>query len=124
MAENYELSYVLIGKRIKELRQRKKISQIELAEMADVSETYISYIESAKKKASLSVLVSIANALNVSMDELLAGNQDTKRLEYQTEIDEIMAGCNRYEKRVLFEMVLSLRASLKENRALLDKKQR
>ena len=122
MSENYELNFTLIGKRIKELRRSKKISQIKLAEFADVSETYISYIESGKKKASLSTLVSIANVLDVTMDELLAGNQSIKRLEYQTEIDEIIAGCTRYEQRVLFEMLLSLRISLRENRGLLDKK--
>lgn len=124
MAENYELNFRLIGKRVRELRKSKRLSQIELAELADVSETYISYIECGKKKASLSILVSIANVLDVSMDELLVGNQINKRYDYQTEIHELIAGCNRYEQRIIFEMMLSLKASLRENRPLLDKKQR
>lgn len=124
MAENYELDFKLIGKRVREVRKRRKLSQIELAELADVSETYISYIECGKKKASLSILISIANVLEVSLDELLVGNQITQNFDYHTEIHEIISECNRYEQRILFETLLSLRASLRENRPLLDKKQR
>lgn len=124
MAENYELDFKLIGKRVREVRKRRNLSQIELAELADVSETYISYIECGKKKASLSILISIANVLDVSLDELLVGNQITKSFDYHTEIHEIISGCNRYEQRILFETLLSLRASLRENRPLLEKKQR
>ena len=124
MGENYELNYGLIGKRVREIRKRKGLSQIELAELADVCESYISNIESGKKKASLSILVAIANVLDASMDELLIGNQISRRLEYQTEINEIIDSCNRYEKRIIFETMLSLRASLRENRSLLELRQR
>lgn len=124
MADNYEVDFKLIGKRVQKVRKRKKISQIELAELADISETYISCIERGKKKPSLSILASIAYALDTSLDELLVGNQISKQLDYHTEIHEIISGCNRYEQRILFETLLSLRASLRENRPLLDKKQR
>ncbi|MBE5952324.1 MAG: helix-turn-helix transcriptional regulator [Lachnospiraceae bacterium] len=124
MAENYELNFKLIGKRVREIRKRKHISQIELAELADISETYISYIECGKKKPSLSILTSIANVLDVSLDEVLVGNRVSQQFDYHTEIHEIISDCNRYEQRILFETLLSLRASLRENRPLLDKKPR
>ena len=42
-----------IGYRIKEVREQNHISQAQLAEMTDLSVSYISHIENAKRKASL-----------------------------------------------------------------------
>ena len=41
-----------IGYRIKEVREQSHISQAQLAEMTDLSVSYISHIENAKRKAS------------------------------------------------------------------------
>ena len=40
-----------IGYRIKEVREQNHISQAQLAEMTDLSVSYISHIENAKRKA-------------------------------------------------------------------------
>ena len=64
-----DVDYVLIGKRIKETRKKMHASQAELAEMTGLSVPYISNIETAYKKASLSSLISIANAAGISVDE-------------------------------------------------------
>ena len=61
-----DIDYVLIGKRVKETRAQMKVSQATLAEMTGLSVTYISHIETAYKKASLTSLVSIANAAGIS----------------------------------------------------------
>lgn len=61
-----------IGKRIKAARQSKKLTQQELAELADLSTTYISAMERGKKTPKLETLVKLANILNVSTDYLLA----------------------------------------------------
>jgi len=67
-----DLNYEVIGKRIKELRQKKHLTQEKLAEMCNLSASYISYIESAKKKrASLESLVKLANNLGVTVDTFL-----------------------------------------------------
>ena len=47
------LNFKILGKRIKELRLLNGFSQEKLAEMCNLSVSYISRIESAKKKASL-----------------------------------------------------------------------
>lgn len=65
----------LIGKRIKMARKRLHISQMQLAELSDLSNVYISNIENGKKMISLNSLIRIANVLQVSCDELLYGNQ-------------------------------------------------
>ena len=48
-----EINYALIGKRIRETRKQRGLSAEELAEIADLSTVYISYIENAKRKPSL-----------------------------------------------------------------------
>jgi len=61
----------MIGKRIKEKRKQRGLTQAVLAEMSGVEPSNISHIERAATKLSLPTLVSIANALQVSADELL-----------------------------------------------------
>lgn len=76
----------LIGKRIKMARKRLHISQMQLAELSDLSNVYISNIENGKKMISLNSLIRIANALRVSCDELLYGNQISDISDTYTEI--------------------------------------
>jgi len=42
-------------------------------------------------------------------------------LEYQRDMVRLLADCSSYEKRVLFEMLLSMKAVLRENQDLLEK---
>ena len=65
-----EINYALIGKRIRETRKQRGLSAEELAEIADLSTVYISYIENAKRKPSLESLIKISNALEITIDEL------------------------------------------------------
>lgn len=109
------INYRLIGQRIKEIRQFQSVTQENLAEMIDVSVPYISYIEHAERKPSLEVLVNISNALGVTLDELLSGNQLHNPADYQTDMDELMADCSQNEKRLVFELCHSLVHILHEN---------
>ena len=70
-----EIDYVSIGKRIRERRIVEKMTQAELAELSGVEPSNISHIERAATKVSLPTLLQIANALNVSLDELVCGTQ-------------------------------------------------
>ena len=60
-----------LGVRIKSHRRDKGLSQSELSEIIDKSPTYLSFIETGTKGMSLDTFVDIANALDVSADELL-----------------------------------------------------
>ena len=66
-----ELEYKKIGTRIRTFRKEQGLSQEELSEKIDISLTHMSHIETGSTKLSLTVLVSIAEALNVHTDELL-----------------------------------------------------
>ena len=60
-----------LRKVIKRLRERKKWSQRELAERVGVSQTTIALIESGDREPSLDVLRRLAQALGVTVSELL-----------------------------------------------------
>lgn len=94
-----------IGYRIKEVREQNHISQAQLAEMTDLSVSYISHIENAKRKASLESVIRIVNALGITVDELLAGVQVNNPAAYQTDIDMLMEDCSENEKRFILSLI-------------------
>jgi len=63
----------LFGQRLKRLRIEKKPTQELLAYEADVEQSQINRIENAKTNATPSNLSAIANALNISLSDLLKG---------------------------------------------------
>ena len=109
------INYPLIGIRIKETRNQQGISAEELAELADLSSVYISYIENAKRKPSLESLVKICNALGITLDELLYGDLLYNPTEYQTDIDLLMADCSKNEQRFIFLILSAVKDILRSN---------
>lgn len=63
---------VLLGRKIRELRRHKGLSQEELAARAEIHPTYLSGIECGKRNTSLAAFFSIARALNVKPAELVS----------------------------------------------------
>jgi len=108
-------NYKHIGQRIKEIRSLQRMSQAELAEQIDMSVSYISHIETAKKRASLTALVRIANVLGVTVDALLNGNQINDPMQYHSELITLLDDCDNYEKKMIFDSAASTRKSLKDN---------
>ena len=115
------MNFILIGRRVKEIRLQRKISQAVLAERLDISVTYISHIETAKKRASLVTLVKIANVFGVTVDQLLNGNQKNDPAEYRTELVQLVEDCTSYEKRIIYEIALATKMSIRNNKRLQHK---
>lgn len=59
-----------IGRKIRELRLRKKYSQEKLAELAGLHFTYVSSVERGERNISLENIERIAKALEVNIKEL------------------------------------------------------
>lgn len=60
-----------IGKTIKSIRERKNITQEDLALDAGLNRAYIGYIERGERNPSTDTVVKIATALKVSPKDLL-----------------------------------------------------
>lgn len=74
-----------IGARIREARLKKKLTQEQLAEKADIGFYYIGEIERGVKLPSLNVFIQIVEALGVSADSLLK-DELTASPEFNNEI--------------------------------------
>lgn len=66
------LDFEKISKRIRDTRIEKGITQEYVAAIADVNTSHISNIENNRVKVSLSTLVQICNALDTTVDYILA----------------------------------------------------
>lgn len=63
---------VLVGKRIRELREKTGLSQEKFALSISMDRTYYSSVEMGKRNVSLKNLEKIANGLGVSLEELFS----------------------------------------------------
>jgi transcriptional regulator with XRE-family HTH domain len=62
---------ILFGKRLRELRVRKKLSREKLAEIADVHRNYVGLLERGQSNVSLLTVVALAHALGVKPAKLI-----------------------------------------------------
>ena len=70
MLETQKEKYRLLGLNIAYYRKERKLSQIELAELINISRTHMSRIETADCAVSLDVIFDICDALNISPTKL------------------------------------------------------
>lgn len=70
----------MFGAHIRKLRIERGMSQEQLAEKAQVHRTYVGMLERGEKNATITTLVKISAALNVSINQLFSweNNDDTK----------------------------------------------
>lgn len=64
-----------MNKKIKELIEKNNVSQAALAEIAGVSQAFISRVLKGYKTPSIAVLKRIADHFGVSLDELVSENK-------------------------------------------------
>lgn len=65
-----EDAWVLLGRRIRSLREARKWTQQELGEKADINYKFLGEIERGQQNSSFQILVKIASALDVELPEL------------------------------------------------------
>ena len=109
-----DLNYDLIGIQIQRHREQKGISQAELSDIINSTERHVRRIEGGHCGLSLNLLVSIANALNASVDDLLNDNLKHTQSSTNAQIHALMIDCNPTEKAILLDMIKRMKALLSE----------
>jgi transcriptional regulator with XRE-family HTH domain len=116
-----------IGLRIRQEREKLKLSRQELAELVELSEYYIGQIERGERQMSLAVLVSIAKCLHLSLDYIVWGNRlnDTYWQESLTtyearhqnfeELSVLFNRCNNFEQELILKIVKTILPYLQNN---------
>ena len=88
-----------IGKRIKSAREKKGLTQEQLAEQVNLSPMHISVIERGNKLPRLETLINIANVLDVSADILLQDGVINQIKLHASEASNLIAQLSREDQR-------------------------
>ena len=87
----------ILGKRVRELREERRMTQAKLAEQADLSTNYIGEIERGEAQATLDSLFAIMDALEINPSLLftpLDRPQDKQEILKRTrELLDLLADC-------------------------------
>lgn len=106
------IDYEKLGLRISHFRGEKGYSQITFSSKITTSRNHLSQIEIGRKYPSLDLLVEIANALDVSADDLLIDSLNHPSSSANTELHLLLLDCNEAEEKVLIELVKYMKAVL------------
>ena len=110
------MNYSGIGKRIKKYRDAAKMTQQQLAEATNYSIQHISHIENGQTKLSLKCLLSIASALQISVDQLVCTDVPSSSVVLDQEIQDLLKDCSPQEKQVLLETLKLMKSNLRKVR--------
>jgi transcriptional regulator with XRE-family HTH domain len=69
----------LVGRNVRRLREKKRLTQEELAEVSGFSQQYISSLEQGHRNPTVITLYELAVALGVSHLELVKPSKDRRR---------------------------------------------
>lgn len=103
-----------LGNRIRDCRKQKLMTQETLAERIDRTPTYLSYVENGSKCLSLETFIDVANALDVTADDLLQDSLESTAVIMEHELSEILSDCSLYELRVIRDIALAAKTSLRD----------
>ena len=112
------IDYKSIGRRIKAARISLDMTQERLAEKVNLSPSHLSNIETGTTKVSLPTLVKLANALDVSVDGLLADSVVQSKAVFEQDIQSILSDCDNYEIRVIADIAAATKKTLRKDAKL------
>ena len=108
-----ELDYSAIGIRIRRIRKEKGLTQQKLAELSGQEPSNISHIERGATKLSLQTIVNIANALEVTVDELLCDSLAADSISFEKSASGILPDCTHRERIIITESMRVLKELLR-----------
>lgn len=103
------INFERIGKKLKELRISKNLTQEYIANMADVNVSHISNIENNRVKISLPTLVHVCNALNTTVDFILADEYTHPSSVIEQEILNELHACTPEVQKQILKIVRALK---------------
>lgn len=84
------MDYKKLGSRIREERLRLHLTQAQLAEAIDISDTYMGAIERGERSLTLDTLVRLVNRLGVTVDYMLADSVTDSDANTMEQFKQIM----------------------------------
>ncbi len=98
----------LIGRRIKEARQARGLSQEALSEKVGMSSKYLSSVERGKENPTLDTLIKLANALGVEPSELFSYQHERSPKELKQLISRLMNEGHDEKLKLLAKLITAI----------------
>jgi transcriptional regulator with XRE-family HTH domain len=116
MNKSNEIDLKEVGSRIRSARKTLGLTQAVVAERASITSQFMSRVETGHLRASVDTYRRIADALGLTVDDLLYDNATGIRLAKAFSKESILESCTAYEKKVIGETILALKEILLRNR--------
>lgn len=97
--------YIDLGKKIREERIEKGYTQEELGEKIDSTGAYIGQIERGERSASMSKIILIAQALNMSLDYLIGNFRFEQANDIDGKIIEELKDATNKQKEMMIDII-------------------
>ena len=107
----YNIDYKELGKRIRAERRRQDLTQEKLAEMAEISDSFMGHIERGGRTLSIETLAKLANALNLSIEYIICGEFNYQPDMLPTEIHDALNQMNNSQRKVFLSIMKTLAAN-------------
>ena len=98
------IDYSVIGKRLKQARLAKNMTQEELAEKIDISVAFLSRVERGNSHINLKRLSQVCNLLDVSEGYILNGVSNTATNYLDKEFSELLKSCSPEKQRLIYNI--------------------
>ncbi len=108
--------YRTIGARIKEIRISKGMTQVDLAEKANLSSPVISGLENGHSKMWLITFAKICEALHVSANDILRLDTPAAINDYPKEFTALIADCNSSEIESILKIAQEVKTSIRKGK--------
>ena len=95
----------LLGKRVRTLRKAKKMTQEQLATVADSGAKYISELERGEANVTITLVTKIAEGLGVTASELFENDDEADCQELREEISRMVSEADDGKIKLLYRVM-------------------
>jgi transcriptional regulator with XRE-family HTH domain len=101
--------YQTIGRRLREQRTLRGMTQRELAEKCNLSVAFLSYLETGRRKGSLQTYATLAEALDLGLDQLFKTRASKKKPTLYQDPRPSLVGLSTAEAQAVQQLIRTLR---------------
>lgn len=109
-----EVDIISLGKRLRHIRKKKGYTLESFGEKSGFSFVFLSQIERGQRTGSVDTLVSIANALEVSIEDLLVDSLIVTNSKIYDDLTYLLLDCEEREYRFIVKNAENVKLLLKK----------
>ena len=98
----------MIGARIKEVRNKKGLTQEQLSEKMEINPKYLSSIERGNENPTLNTLINLSESLEVDLSEIFSFIQIEDPRERKSMITSLLDQADNEELKLVFKVLAAI----------------